>query len=249
VTDPVDALGSDDYALPDLGLAREAPDSWPARSPAGLLFEDPLLSLSPTGRTILAAAHQVLKRDGFAGLSVGAVAKAAGENKSTILYHFGDKAGLVTALTNSLLSDMQVKLLPLIERKSRGGNRIRILMDVHRSIARDSEYWRTLYDLLPHITRDRRLHARFKTLMDWYYEVILRTLGLLDENGDNTEANLVASLMLSVLEGFALQRLLMGPRGFDLDARFRLWESLVTPLIERLAQESSGDSDGPTERP
>ena len=211
----------------------------PARSLTGPFFEDPFLGLSPTGRKILEAAHQVLKRDGFAGLSVGAVAKAADENKSTILYHFGDKAGLVTALTDSMISNMQSKLLPLIEEKSRRGNRIRTLMEVHRSIARDSEYWRTLYDLLPHITRDRRLHARFKALMDWYYGVILRTLGLPDESKDNTDAHLVASLMLSVLEGFAMQRLLMGPRGFDLDARFRLWESVITPLIEKLVADAN----------
>ncbi len=221
----------------------------PARSLADPSFEDPYLSLSPTGRTILTAAHQVLKRDGFAGLSVGAVAQAAGENKSTILYHFGDKAGLVTALTDSLLSSMRLKLLPLIEERSRGVNRVHTLMVVHRGIARDSEYWRTLYDLLPHITRDRRLHARFKALMDWYYEVILRTLGLLDDDGDNTDARIVASLILSVLEGFAMQRLLLGPRGFDLDARFRLWESLITPLIEGLVEDSNRADATPAERP
>lgn len=221
----------------------------PARSLADPSFEDPYLSLSPTGRTILTAAHQVLKRDGFAGLSVGAVAQAAGENKSTILYHFGDKAGLVTALTDSLLSSMRLRLLPLIEEKSRGVNRVHTLMVVHRGIARDSEYWRTLYDLLPHITRDRRLHARFKALMDWYYEVILRTLGLLDEDGDNTDARIVASLILSVLEGFAMQRLLQGPRGFDLDARFRLWESLITPLIEGLVEDSNRAGATPAETP
>ena len=85
--------------------------------------------------------------------------------------------------------------------------------------------------------------------MDWYYEVILRTLGLLDEDGDNTDARIVASLILSVLEGFAMQRLLLGPRGFDLDARFRLWESLITPLIEGLVEDAKRADATPAEKP
>jgi hypothetical protein len=75
--------------------------------------------------------------------------------------------------------------------------------------------------------------------MDWYYEVILRSLGIYDEDGDNAEANLIASLFLSVLEGFAMQRLLMGPRGFDLNARFQLWESVITPFLEAYDEEQS----------
>jgi hypothetical protein len=77
--------------------------------------------------------------------------------------------------------------------------------------------------------------------MDYYYEVIMRTLGLYEEGGDNEEAKLVASLFLGVLEGFAMQRLLMGPRGFDLNARFALWESLITPYLESYAAKQSVD--------
>ena len=61
----------------------------------------------------------------------------------------------------------------------------------------------------------------------------------------NGEMNLLASLILSVLEGLAMQRLLMGPRGFDLDARFRLWESVITPFIEDLAAERSSQRSMP----
>jgi AcrR family transcriptional regulator len=220
--------------------AVQVPQSeWPAKALYGPGQVDPMESLSSTGRNILTAAHQVLRRDGFAGVTVGAVARAAGEHKSTVIYQFGDKAGLITALTDSLIANMRSQLLPFVDTVASGKPRAESLLRVHRRIARDSEYWRTLYDLLPHITRDRRLHARFAALMDWYYEVILRAIGLYDEDGDNDEANLLASLLVSVLEGFAMQRLLMGPRRFDLDARFRLWESVITPFIENLAAERS----------
>jgi AcrR family transcriptional regulator len=224
----------------DLASNEQARPGSPTSS-LGPITADPYETLSPTGRSILSAAHQVLRQEGFAGLSIGAVAKAAGENKSTVMYHFGDKAGLLTALTDSLVFRLRHDLQPHVEAMASRRPRARALIDVHRRIARDSEYWRTLYDLLPHITRDRRLHARFAALMDYYYEVIMRTLGLYEEGGDNEEAKLVASLFLGVLEGFSMQRLLMGPRGFDLNARFALWESVITPYLESHAAKQSMD--------
>ncbi|MGD0999028.1 MAG: hypothetical protein ABR941_12040, partial [Thermoleophilia bacterium] len=100
-----------------------------------------------------------------------------------------------------------------------------------------SEYWRTLFDLIPHLVRDRRLHARFAALMHSYYREVLRILGL--EGLPDNEADIVASLILSVLEGFALQRELMGPRGFDLEERFALWQSMLVPFVERWTRSSA----------
>jgi hypothetical protein len=55
----------------------------------------------------------------------------------------------------------------------------------------------------------------------------------------DNEADIVASLILSVLEGFALQRELMGPRGFDLEERFALWQSMLVPFVERWTRSSA----------
>jgi len=200
-------------------------------------FMDPSEQLSSTARSILDAARKLLRRDGFGALSVGAVAKMAGEHKSTVIYHFGDKAGLITALTDSMLFDLRPDLIPSLNSAATPEERLRYLLDFHLKTARDSEYWRTLFDLIPHFIRDRRLHARFAALMRSYYREVLRILDL--EALPDHEAELVASLTLSVLEGFAMQRELMGPRGFDLDARFQLWHELLTPLVQRWSSEAT----------
>ena len=200
-------------------------------SRAVVQFIDPSEQLSNTARSILDAARKLLRRDGFGALSVGAVAKMAGEHKSTVIYHFGDKAGLITALIDSMLFDLRPDLVPSLKSAANAEERLRYLLDYHLKTARDSEYWRTLFDLIPHFIRDRRLHARFAAQMRSYYREVLRILDL--EALPDEEADLVASLMLSVLEGLAMQRELMGPRGFDLDARFRLWHELLTPFVQR----------------
>src|SRR5690606_4356121 len=46
---------------------------------------------------ILAACIDVLKEEGYAGLTVAKVAARAGENKALVAYHFGSKQGLVAA--------------------------------------------------------------------------------------------------------------------------------------------------------
>src|SRR3954452_23682344 len=46
---------------------------------------------------ILDAAIEVLKADGYAGLTIAKVAAKAGESKSLVVYHYGSKQGLVEA--------------------------------------------------------------------------------------------------------------------------------------------------------
>ena len=43
-----------------------------------------------------------------------------------------------------------------------------------------------------------------------------------------------------MLEGFALQRELISD-GYDLEARFHLWESIITPYLERRLAERDAD--------
>jgi AcrR family transcriptional regulator len=51
---------------------------------------------------ILEAGLEVMKADGYAGLTIAKVAARAGENKALISYHFGSKQGLVAAVAGAL---------------------------------------------------------------------------------------------------------------------------------------------------
>lgn len=51
---------------------------------------------------LLDAGLEVMKADGYAGLTIAKVAARAGENKALIGYHFGSKQGLVAAVAAEL---------------------------------------------------------------------------------------------------------------------------------------------------
>jgi AcrR family transcriptional regulator len=199
-------------------------------------------SLSPTGKRILAAARRVLARGGYEALSIKAIAEEAGEQRSSIAYHFGDKAGLVIMLQDSLVRDLELRAPPKLKDTLIGEERIRAYLKLHRRIAIDSRYWRTFFGLVPHMLHDRRLHARAAEMMDGYYRNSLRSLGLESGQRAQPQMEIAASLALAVLEGFALQYHLH-PKDFDMDARFELWESLFTPLVLSLLEQAQGEGD------
>ena len=71
--------------------------------------------MAPTAQRILAAAQRVLQRDGYTGLTLQRVATEAGEHKSLVIYHFGNKATLTTMLVDSLWHDLDVELFQSVE--------------------------------------------------------------------------------------------------------------------------------------
>ena len=103
--------------------------------PEPLLLEDPMEALPPTAQRILAAAQRLLAGGGFEALKLSAIAREAGESKASIGYHFGNKAGLVTALVDSLAHDANRGLIeetaavPAGEAPGAGAHRRR---DAHR---------------------------------------------------------------------------------------------------------------------
>lgn len=65
-----------------------------------------------TKHELLAAAQQILLKEGYSGLSTRGVAKVAGTQMSQIQYHFGSKEGMILALFEHLNGQ-------LIERQTR----------------------------------------------------------------------------------------------------------------------------------
>ncbi len=226
-----------------------------AADTASLANARPIDALPPTAQRMLAAARRVVIRGGYGALSMQAVADEAGELKSTVAYHFGDKAGLVLALLESVIHDGNVSVVNMLDSIPTASGRMHELLHHHRLIAATDEYWRLLFALLPEIVKNKHLRARFGELMRWYYQIQLRCLGLDEAEEPSQEAELLASLLLAVLEGFALQRELI-PDAYDLEPRFDLWERIITPYVQQLRAEHAarqpastlpaGESDGRT---
>jgi AcrR family transcriptional regulator len=197
--------------------------------PEPLLLEDPMEALPPTAQRILAAARRLMNEGGFEALKLSAIAAEAGESKASIGYHFGNKAGLVTALVDSLAHESNRGLIDETSAVPSGEARVRALIDGETRIAADSESFQGFFDVLPHALRDPDLRQRVAALYDGYRETVLRCL---DASGPGAPAEMrpFAMLMIAIVDGLAIQHGL-DPDGADVRAATELWERLAQPLL------------------
>jgi AcrR family transcriptional regulator len=178
----------------------------------------------------------VLTRAGYAGLSLEAIAGEAGENKASIRYHFGNKAGLITALVDSVVHDENVKLLKDLSKT--GDDRVATLMAMHRRTTMNTAQYRLFYDLFPNVVRDAGLWPRMAELFRWYRE--LDAMALAPDADDELRARVevLASLTVAICDGLAMQHI--SDPDFDLAPVFELYERLVrTALCEMGADEAA----------
>src|SRR5215210_2098302 len=97
---------------------------------------------------ILEAAIEVLKSDGYAGLTIAKVAARAGESKPLIAYHFGSKQGLVEASGRAVAELITAEALAAIEGATTVEAVIRGAAEgVERLLERDERLARLYFDL------------------------------------------------------------------------------------------------------
>ena len=197
--------------------------------PEPLLLEDPMEALPPTAQRILAAAQRLLGAGGFEALKLSAIAREAGESKASIGYHFGNKAGLVTALIDSLALDSNRGLIEETAAGPAGEARVHTLIDGETRIAADAESFQSFFEILPQALRDPDLRERVAALYDGYRETVLRCLDAADPEAE-AELRPFAMLMIAIVDGLAIQHGL-DPDGADVAAATALWERLAQPFL------------------
>lgn len=197
--------------------------------PEPLLLEDPMEALAPTAQRLLAAAQRLLASGGFEALKLSAVAREAGESKASIGYHFGNKAGLVTALVDSFAHEANRVLIDDTGPLPNGEERIHALIDGETRIAADAESYQSFFEVLPHALRDEDLRERVAALYDGYRDTVLRCLDATDPAASE-QLRPFAMLMIAIVDGLAIQHGL-DPEGADVAAATGLWERLVRPYL------------------
>lgn len=197
--------------------------------PEPLLLEDPMEALAPTAQRLLAAAQRLLTSGGFEALKLSAIARAAGESKASIGYHFGNKGGLVTALVDSFAHDANRGLIEDTGQLPKGEERIHALIDGETRIAADAESYQSFFEVLPHALRDEDLRERVAALYDGYRETVLRCLDAADPAAKE-QLRPFAMRMIAIVDGLAIQHVL-DPDVADVAAATDLWERLVRPYL------------------
>jgi len=104
----------------------------------------------PTGapERILDGAYEVLKRDGYAGLTTAKVAAASGQNKALITYYFGSKQGLVAAVARMVSERITDEVLGGIGEPDSARALVEAIADgLWRVMDRDPGLQRVYFDL------------------------------------------------------------------------------------------------------
>ncbi|MCX6363012.1 MAG: TetR/AcrR family transcriptional regulator [Actinobacteria bacterium] len=185
-----------------------------------------IAELPPTARRILAAAQDILAERGYAELTMTAIAQVSGVNRALVSYYFGSKAGLLSALVETLFQNPDVGLVEEIRATSEGAERTAAFLDWQRRVSSNERVNRMLYELLPHALRDPEVRARFAEEYRVYRIVDADCLGAAPAELDDEQLEALAAVSIAVVEGLGIQRAL-DPEGFDHERAWRAWVEVV----------------------
>ena len=188
------------------GAAAGAATSRSSRGRLQFTFEDPLSALPETAQKLLRAAKDIIATEGFGALTLNSVSAASGENKAMISYYFGNKAGLVAAVLDSVIHDEYIASQDRMKDVDPMRRTQRLVEEMRRMDAAIAEF-RVFFELLPHVLRDEALRQRIAVLYTWYWRVKLEWLGVTDpwRGLEDPELLGLAQLLSAVIDGLAIQ--------------------------------------------
>jgi AcrR family transcriptional regulator len=179
----------------------------------------------------------VLER-GLSRLTLDAVVERSGENRALVRYHFGNKAGLITALVDSVFYQTSLALVGEIGSSS-DKTRLHVFIEGLQSTVEKEDLNRLIFELFPYILRDENLRRRAASVYEWYRQLNLEWMGL-DPTSDGETSMALGALTVAMVDGLFVQ-LALRPPGFDLAAVFSTLESLLAEAVNRL--QSNGLTD------
>ena len=211
-----------------------------ATSPAAQLSGDPRPALSPPALNILAAAQRVLVAKGFSGLTLRAIAQESGENSAMVQYYFGNKAGLVKAMIDSVFRDDQQDAAAAMSTVT-SAERLPRFVEGLRTIS-SSRSFRVFFDVLPYALRNEGLRSRMARAYDWYRQIKRDWLTSGDQSTPSQQQALrgLAELMTAVVDGLAIQEAI--DDGFDMRRPYAVLEVMLQKSLPELLE--SGLSEG-----
>ncbi|MDQ3571747.1 MAG: TetR/AcrR family transcriptional regulator [Actinomycetota bacterium] len=185
----------------------------------------------PTGarERILDACLDVLKSDGYAGLSLAKVAAASGQNKALITYHFGSKSGLVKAAARELGDSISRQILQGLEGASTVEDIVRgALTGVWEIVAGDERLPRVYFDLSAVSVVDEEIRAVMREVKDGFRAVLRELLGAAGDPLPAPRIPAFSVMLIAGIEGLLLERIERGESTELSDAR----ELFVRSMIE-----------------
>jgi AcrR family transcriptional regulator len=161
---------------------------------------------------ILEAAFEVLKADGYSGMTTAKVAARSGQNKALIQYHFGSKQGLVAAVAREVSTAITEELVQGIGEPRDVRGLARGVIDGLTAInARDVGLARLYFDLASWSSVEPEVGSIMAEMKARYRSTLREQLARVSDgprSSDDAEA--AAVYMIACLEGLALEQLERG---------------------------------------
>src|SRR4051794_20490449 len=178
------------------------------------------------------AALEVLKADGYAGLTTAKVAARSGQNKALISYHFGSKQGLVAEVARTVSAAITEELLQAIgEPRDVRGLARGVVDGVAALNAREAGLARMYFDLAAQAIVEPEVRSIMGEMKSGYRAVLRRELArVTDGPRSSADAEAAAVFMVASLEGLMLDQLERGDTPELKKAREMFVASLVAVL-------------------
>ena len=160
---------------------------------------------------ILEAGLEVLKAEGYAGLSIAKVAAAAGENKALIGYHYGSKQGLVVAVGREVGDSITEAVVGGIGEANSVEGVVRGVIDALWEILdRDVRIARVYFDLTAVSVVEPGVREVMQEVRAGWRRVLARMLREAEPRMSAAEARTAALFVHTGVEGLVLERLEAG---------------------------------------
>jgi AcrR family transcriptional regulator len=161
---------------------------------------------------ILDAAIEVLKADGYAGLTIAKVAAKAGESKPLVVYHYGTKQGLVEASGRAVAEMITSEALDAVEGAATVEEVIRGVADgVDRLLERDERLARLYFDLAAVSVVEPEVRQTITEVNKGWQRVLTRLLKDAEDGPPPSQARALALMINASNQGLVLERIEGGP--------------------------------------
>jgi len=180
-------------------MAEAAASRGPGRPPSG------------ARERVLEAGLDVLKADGYAGLTTAKVAARSGQNKALIGYHFGSKQGLVAAVGRGLAEWITEEVVGGLKRTGTVEDVVSGVLDrLWRVMDRDERLARLYFDLAAVSVVEPDVRQTMREMKASWRQVTAELLSAAADGPPPRDAEAAAVFVHAGLEGLALERLERG---------------------------------------
>jgi AcrR family transcriptional regulator len=160
---------------------------------------------------ILEAAIEVLKSDGYAGLTIGKVAEQAGESKPLVAYHYGSKQGLVQAAGRSIAEMITNEVLDAVDGATTVEAVVRgVDAGVERVLDEDERVARLYFDLAAVSVVEPEVRGTIAEVNEQWREVLVRLLTEASDGLSPARARVLTVMVISAMQGMTLERIERG---------------------------------------